>query len=113
MEGGQIGDTIQGLRQFLNETPMMAYLVMMAIRIIEMHRILKPPVAYIYTVIPPPATTSKLFWMPFLEIHRFQNEIVWNYHRFSRNSKQRFARMNDIIFFYSKGNENTFKSTVR
>ena len=26
-EGGQIGNTIQGLRQFLNETPMMAYLV--------------------------------------------------------------------------------------
>ena len=40
--GGQVGDTIQGLRQFLNETPMMAYLVMMAIRIVEMHRILKP-----------------------------------------------------------------------
>ena len=40
-EGGQIGNTIQGLRQFLNETPMMAYLVMMAIRIVEMHRILK------------------------------------------------------------------------
>ena len=31
-----------------------------------------------------------------------------NIHRFSRNSERRFARMNDIIFFYSKGNENTF-----
>ena len=39
--GGQIADAIQGLRQFLNETPMMAYLVMMGIRIVEMHRLLK------------------------------------------------------------------------
>ena len=39
--GGQVADTIKGLRQFLNDTPMMAYLVMMAIRIVEMHRILK------------------------------------------------------------------------
>ena len=39
--GGQVADTIKGLRKFLNETPMMAYLVMMGIRIVEMHRILK------------------------------------------------------------------------
>ena len=33
-EGGQVGATIQGLQQFLDETPMMAYLVMMAARIV-------------------------------------------------------------------------------
>lgn len=38
---GQIGDSIEGLRKFLKATPMMAYLVMMAIRIVEMYRILK------------------------------------------------------------------------
>ena len=62
-EGGQIGNTIQGLRQFLNETPMMAYLVMMAVRIVEMHRILKPLGVYTSTATLPPVTISKSFWM--------------------------------------------------
>ena len=107
-EGGQIGDTIQGLRQFLSETPMMAYLVMMAIRIVEMHRILKPTGSLYLHCDPSSSHYLKIVLDAVFGNPQFQNEIVWNYHRFSRNSKRRFARMNDIIFFYSKGNENTF-----
>ena len=107
-EGGQIGDTIQGLRQFLSETPMMAYLVMMAIRIVEMHRILKPTGSLYLHCDPSSSHYLKIVLDAVFGNSQFQNEIVWNYHRFSRNSKRRFARMNDIIFFYSKGNENTF-----
>ena len=57
--GGQVGDTIEGLRKFLNETPMMAYLVMMAIRIVEMHRILKSTGSLYLHAILQQATTSK------------------------------------------------------
>ncbi len=39
---------------------------------------------------------------------RFRNEIIWNYNRFSRKSGKQFARMNDIILFYSKSNQNIF-----
>ncbi len=38
----------------------------------------------------------------------FRNEIVWTYNRFSRKSGKQFARMNDIIFFYSKSDQNIF-----
>ena len=108
VEGGQIGDTIQGLRQFLNETPMMAYLVMMATRFVEMHRILKSSGSLYLHCDSSSSHYLKIVLDAVFGNSRFQNEIVWNYHRFSRNSKKRFPRMNDIIFFYSKGNKNTF-----
>ena len=107
-EGEQIGDTIQGLRQFLNETPMIAYLVMMGIRIVEMHRILKSTGSLYLHCDPSASHYLKIVLDAVFGISHFQNEIVWNYHRFSRNSGRRFARMNDIIFLYSKGNQNTF-----
>lgn len=106
--GGQIADTIQGLRQFLNETPMMAYLVMMAIRIVEMHRILKSTGSLYLHCDPSASHYLKIVLDAVFGASHFQNEIVWSYHRFSRNSKRRFPRMNDIILFYSKGRENTF-----
>ena len=40
--GGKIGALLDALRQFLGSNDMMAYLVMMAIRLIELHRVLKP-----------------------------------------------------------------------
>ena len=107
-EGGQIGDTIQGLRQFLNETPMMAYLVMMATRIVEMHRILTSTGSLYLHCDPSSSHYLKIVLDAVFGNSQFQNEIIWNYHRFSRNSKRRFARMNDIIFFYTKGSKNTF-----
>ena len=106
--GGQVGDTIQGVRQFLNETPMMAYLVMMAVRLVEMHRILKSTGSLYLHCDSSASHYLKIILDAVFGNAQFQNEIVWNKNRFSRNSKRCFARMNDIIFFYSKGKENTF-----
>ena len=106
--GGQVGDTIEGLRRFLNETPMMAYLVMMAVRLVEMHRILNSTGSlYLHCDSSASHYLKIVLDAVFGNLH-FQNEIVWNKNRFSRNSKRRFPRMNDIILFYSKADENTF-----
>ena len=75
-EGGQIGATIQGLQQFLNETPMMAYLAMMASRIVEMHRLLKDTGAlYLHCDSLCKSITSKLFLMLFSEFPNFKTKL--------------------------------------
>ena len=106
--GGQVGDTIEGIRRFLNETPMMAYLVMMAVRLVEMHRILNSKGSLYLHCDSSASHYLKIVLDAVFGNSHFQNEIVWNKNRFSRNSRRRFPRMNDIILFYSKGNENTF-----
>ena len=99
--GGQIGDTIQGLRQFLNETPMMAYLVMMAIRIVEMHRILKPTGSLYLHCDPSASHYLKIILDAIFGATNFRNEIVWQ-RTSSHNDGNRFGRVHDIILFYSK-----------
>ena len=100
-EGGQIGNTIQGLRQFLNETPMMAYLVMMAIRIVEMHRILKPTGSLYLHCDPSASHYLKIILDAILGASNFRNEIVWQ-RTSSHNDGNRFGRVHDIILSYSK-----------
>ena len=99
--GGKIGDTMQGLRQFLNETPMMAYLVMMAIRIVEMHRILKPTGSFYLHCDPSASHYLKIILDSIFGTKNFRNEIVWCY-RGGGVPKNDFSRKHDTIFRYSK-----------
>lgn len=99
--GGQVADTIQGLRQFLNETPMMAYLVMMAVRIVEMHRILKGTGSLYLHCDPSASHYLKIILDAIFDARNFRNEIVWQ-RTSSHNDGNRFGRVHDIILFYSK-----------
>jgi site-specific DNA-methyltransferase (adenine-specific) len=38
----KLADLLQALRAFLGQNDMMAYLAMMAVRLVELHRVLKP-----------------------------------------------------------------------
>ena len=111
-EGGQIGDTIQGLRQFLNETPMMAYLVMMAVRIVEMHRILKSTGSFYLHCDPSASHYLKIVSDAIFSAGQLRNEIVWCYTGPGSPNMRQFNRKHDIIFWYSKGDEWTFNSDV-
>ena len=93
--GGQVGDTIQGLRQFLNETPMMA------IRIVEMHRILKPTGSLYLHCDPSASHYLKIVLDAIFGASNFRNEIVWQ-RTSTHNDGNRFGRVHDIILFYSK-----------
>ncbi len=104
-EGGQIADTIQGLRQFLNETPMMAYLVMMAIRIVEMHRILTPTGSLYLHCDPTASHYLKIVTDAVFGTGNFRNEIIWCYSRPSAPKQRQLSRVHDIIFWYSKGQQ--------
>ena len=102
--GGQVGDTIQGLRQFLNETPMMAYLVMMAVRTVEMHRILNPTGSIYLHCDPSASHYLKIILDAIFGASNFRNEVVWQ-RTSSHNDGNRFGRVHDIILFYSKNRQ--------
>ena len=97
--GGQVGDTIQGFRQFLRDTPMMAYLVMMAIRLVEMHRILKPTGSLYLHCDPSASHYLKIVLDAVFGVGNFRNEIVWFYQT-GGVSRRWFGRKHDVIHFY-------------
>ena len=105
--GGQISDTIQGLRQFLNETPMMAYLVMMAIRLVEMHRILKSTGSLYLHCDPSASHYLKIVLDSVFGNKNFRNEIVWCYAG-GNPSLKNYPKKHDILLRYTKSEKYTF-----
>ena len=97
----RLSDLIEAMRSFLGSNDMMAYLVMMAIRLLEMHRVLKPTGSIYLHCDPTASHYLKLVMDAIIGHKQFQNEIVWLYTSGGKSSR-RFQRKHDTIFFYSK-----------
>ena len=80
---------------------MMIYLMAMGIRLIEMHRILKPSGAIYLHCDPTASHYLKLVMDSLFSKNNFRNEIVWNSATGAKNNvTTRFGRGHDIILFY-------------
>ena len=97
----KVSKMIQALREFIGENQMMSYLVMMTIRLVELHRVLKPTGSIYLHCDPTASHYLKIILDTIFEHKNFQNEIVWCY-KTGGATKIRFGRKHDIIFFYSK-----------
>jgi DNA modification methylase len=102
-----VGKFLVALGSLLPKRGLYPYLVNMAIRLVEMHRLLKPTGSIYLHVDPTASHYLKLVMDQIFGGQNFQNEIIWSYKRWP--SKQtRYQRMHDVILFYSKSNEWTW-----
>ena len=107
----EVSQLIGALRRFVGPNQMLAYLVMMAIRLIELHRALKPT-GSLYLHCDPTASHYLKMVLDAIFGHQsvFRNEIIWHYRRWPAKQKN-FQRMHDVILFYSKEyRQNTFNT---
>jgi len=88
-------------------TKLLAYLVYMTIRLIEIYRILNNSGAIYFHCDPTASHYLKIILDGIFGEKNFKNEIVWSYHRWPTKAK-RFQRMHDIIFYYTKGDDYSF-----
>ena len=86
-----------------------SYLAYMAVRLIEMHRILKDTGSIYLHCDPTMSHYLKLVMDSIFGKQHFQNEIIWCYERGSRRKSQ-FGRKHDVILFYSKTKNYVFDS---
>ena len=105
----KIADLIRALRSFLGENDMMAYLVMMTIRLCELYRVLKSTGSIYLHCDPTASHYLKLLMDTVFGVKNFQNEIIWCY-KTGGASKRRYGRKHDIIFFYSKSSNYKFNA---
>lgn len=94
-------DLLRAMRSFLGENDMMAYLSMMAIRLIELHRVLKPTGSLYLHCDPTASHYLKLLLDGVFDKANFRNEIIWCYRKWSVAQGQ-FVRNHDVILFYSR-----------
>jgi site-specific DNA-methyltransferase (adenine-specific) len=96
---------LRAIRSFLGENDMMAYLCMMAVRLIELHRVLKPTGSLYLHCDPTASHYLKILLDAVFGKQQFINEIIWlraNAHNF----KTRYwPRQHDTILFYARGSD--------
>ena len=112
---GEIAKTNQSIYEFISASryshgeSMMAYLIMMAIRLIEMHRILKEDGSIYLHCDPTASHYLKIIMDCIFGRKNFRNEIIWCYTGPS-NTKRYFPKKTDTILFYTKSNQWTFNA---
>ena len=81
---------------------MMAYLVMMVIRLQELHRVLKPTGSIYLHCDPTASHYLKLVIDAVFSPKQFRNETIWHYRTFHGQTRRYFPKKHDTIFFYTK-----------
>ena len=108
--GGRVSQVMQAFRTFLGESDMMAYLAMMAPRLVELRRVLKPT-GSIYLHCDSAASHYLKMLMDSVFAHKnFRNEIAWHYTGWNKQMKSHFERRHDILLFYAKSDSQIFNS---
>ena len=108
----QLVELIKGLHRVLGQGSLLAYLVSMALRITEIHRVLKPTGSFYLHCDPTSSHYLKLVVDTVFVTQGggdFRNEIVWAYESGGR-SKKDFGSKHDIIFRYAKSSVWTFNA---
>lgn len=98
--GGALADAMNALRSFLSECDLLAYLAMMAPRLRELRRVLKPTGSLYLHCDPRASHYLKVLLDATFGPACFRNELVWRYRRWPSVSRQ-FQKMHDVLLFYS------------
>jgi DNA modification methylase len=97
-------EMIRAMRTFLKENDMMAYLAMMAVRLIELHRVLKSTGSLYLHCDPTASHYLKLLLDSFFGARNFKREIIWRSGWVSgfKTRAKNWIRNHDVIFYYLK-----------
>src|SRR4030095_13758835 len=98
-------EMLRALRTFLKENDVMAYLTMMAVRLVELRRTLKPTGSLYLHCDPTASHYLKLLLDAILGKASFVNEIIWKRTSAKSDHKQgatHLARVHDSILCYQR-----------
>ncbi len=100
-KGGPVADALRAFHLILGGSNMMAYLTMMAPRLMELRRVLKPTGSLYLHCDPTASHYLKVLLDMVFGAENFRNEIVWHYQT-GGATKKHYSKKHDIILFYSK-----------
>jgi DNA modification methylase len=100
--GGRVSQAMQAFRTFLGESDMLAYLSMMAPRLVELRRVLKKTGSIYLHCDPTASHYLKIIMDGVFDPRRFRNEIVWK-RTTAHSSAEKYAPVHDTILYYARG----------
>ncbi len=108
----QTVELIKGLEKVLQRGSLLAYLIHMTLRIVEIHRVLRPTGSFYLHCDPTASHYLKLVLDAVFcgQGGDYINEIVWNRTAAKGHAFTRFASSHDIILAYRKGTDATWNA---
>jgi len=106
-----VSTIIAALRSGIGENQMMAYLVEMAARLVELHRVLKPTGSLYLHCDPTASHYLKVVLDAIFGPTHFVNEITWkrsDAHNDSGQGAKHLGRIHDVLLFYRRSDLATF-----
>ena len=112
-----VAQMIGALREFIGANQMLAYLVMMAARLVELQRVLKPTGSLYLHCDPTASHYLKILLDMIFGVMNFGNEIIWKRADTVKGNfgqgKNSFDPNTDTILFYRKTSKNIFNTQFK
>ena len=105
----RVADAVGAFRTLLGENDAMAYLVNMAPRLVEMHRVLKQTGSLYLHCDPTMSHYLKVLLDGIFGPQFFRNELIWK-RTSSHSSAKKYAPVHDVILYYSKSKKLTWNT---
>lgn len=103
----KVSDLMLALEKMVGPNDVLAYLTMMTVRLIELHRVLKKSGSIYLHCDPTASHYLKIALDAIFGKRNFRNELVWLY-KGRELSHKNYSRKHDTIFFYTKSDEYKF-----
>jgi site-specific DNA-methyltransferase (adenine-specific) len=106
--GGSVSEALRAFRRLLGDSNMLAYLVMMAPRLVELHRVLKPTGSLYLHCDPTASHYLKLILDSIFGVEHYLNEIIWQRTAVKGDVKRKFGAVHDVLLLYTKNDDYKF-----
>lgn len=106
--GGRVSDAMRAFYTFLGGSDLMAYLAMIAPRLVELRRVLKPSGSVYLHCDPTASHYLKILMDAVFSPVRFRNEVIWKRTGSHGNVRGAYGDVTDSILFYNRGDRATW-----
>jgi site-specific DNA-methyltransferase (adenine-specific) len=108
----QVSTLIAALRKGIHENQMLAYLVEMTIRLVELRRVLKPTGSLYLHCDPTASHYLKVVLDAIFGPENFRNEVIWK-RTSAHNTAKRYGSVHDVILFYTRSTSSTWVAQLQ
>jgi site-specific DNA-methyltransferase (adenine-specific) len=103
----RVSAAMSAMLTLIGRNQMLAYLVMMTARLVELHRVLKPTGSLYLHCDPSASHYLKIVLDAIFDPRNFRNEIVWK-RTTTHSDAKRWSPVSDVILYYTKTSEFTW-----
>lgn len=108
--GGHLASVMEAFRHLLGGTPMLAYVSMMAPRLVELRRVLRPTGSIFLHCDPTASAHLRLLMDAIFGTENFRNEIIWQRTTPKGHAFTRFPSTHDILLCYGRSEATTWNA---